>query len=89
MLTLITQNALLSTSIAAIFLAVVFLLAQHNKNNVKLEPEEVEKLLHRLNDPELQKDERNVILKKLKPHLKATKLRKSRQNREDKKRKKK
>ena len=66
----------------------VFLMAQHNKNNIKLEPEEIERLKERLEAADLGKKERKQILAKLKPQEKADKLRKSRQSKERKKPKK-
>jgi hypothetical protein len=52
-------------------LMAVFLMAQHTKGNLKLEPEEVERLLKRLEDPTLTTKERNKIEQKLKTHQKA------------------
>ena len=66
----------------------VFLMAQHNKNNVKLEPEEIERLLAVLNDSQASIKDKNQAAKKLKAHQKALKERPSRQSREKRKSKK-
>jgi len=72
-----------------VFGLMVLLFAQHGKNRLKLEPNEVDKLNDTIDNKQATDKDKNKAKQKLKAHEKSERERKSRQSKEDKKQKKK
>ncbi len=83
------MNTIILILIISLLSFMIFMFAQHGKNNILLEPEEIEKLRGVLNDTNTTKKEKRAAKRKLQPHLKDSDEKHSRQKKDKKTKKRK